>query len=459
MKVAIAIDSFKGSLSSVAAGNAAAEGVRRVFPDAVCEVRPLADGGEGTVDALVAGLGGELKSVTVTGPAGKPTVAKYGLLPGGVAVMEMAQAAGLTLVSETERNPLDTTTYGVGEMILDAIRQGAKTFVIGIGGSATNDGGAGMLQALGFRLLDAAGNDIPRGGASLAKLAKIEVPQTFNSQLSTHSLQLSTLDFKIACDVTNPLCGPNGASAVFGPQKGATPEMVATLDAALANFARAARVFKVSGVSRVASVSRDSSKPSDSSRPSDSSKASDSGRPSDSDKSSDSIDSNDPSDFSESPGVGAAGGLGFAFKAFLGAELVPGVDLILGETRLEDFVREADIVITGEGRLDRQTVMGKAPIGVARLAKKHGKRVLAFSGVLGDGVEAVNAAGVDACFPILRKLVSLEEALDVKNAAANLSATVEQAFRLISVTTAPSPSVYSHGMPASDGEGAVVTTS
>ena len=379
MKVAIAIDSFKGSLSSVAAGNAAAEGVRRVFPDAECVVRPLADGGEGTVDALVAGLGGELKSVTVTGPAGKPVNAKYGLLPDGVAVMEMAEAAGITLVSGTEKNPLHTTTYGVGEMILDAVKNGARKFVIGIGGSATNDGGAGMLQALGFRLLDAAGHDIPRGGAGLAKLAKIEPPLfDFDSGLR--------LSFRIACDVTNPLCGPNGASAVFGPQKGATPEMVRELDAALANFSR---------VTSSSSVSRDSS------------------------------------DASLYPGAGAAGGLGFAFKAFLGAELVPGVDLILNETHLEDFVRDADIVITGEGRLDGQTVMGKAPIGVARLAKKYGKRVLAFSGILGDGVEAVNAAGIDAYFPILRKLVSLEDALDVSNAAANLTATVEQVFRLL----------------------------
>ena len=214
MKVAIAIDSFKGSLSSIAAGNAAAEGVRRVFPDAECAVRPLADGGEGTVDALVAGLGGELKRVTVTGPAGKPVTAKYGLLPDGVAVMEMAEAAGITLVSGAEKNPLYTTTYGVGEMILDAVRNGAKTFVIGIGGSATNDGGAGMLQALGFRLLDASGHDIPRGGAGLAKLQKIEPP------LSTSTSNLN-LSFRIACDVTNPLCGPNGASAVYAPQKGA----------------------------------------------------------------------------------------------------------------------------------------------------------------------------------------------------------------------------------------------
>ena len=382
MKVAIAIDSFKGSLSSVAAGNAAAEGVRRVFPDAECRVRPLADGGEGTVDALVAGLGGELKRVTVTGPAGKPTDAKYGLLPDGTAVMEMAEAAGITLVSGEEKNPLYTTTYGVGEMILDAVKNGAKTFVIGIGGSATNDGGAGMLQTLGFRLLDAEGNDIPRGGGALAKLAKIEPPPEPLNRLTAEPL-----NFRIACDVKNPLCGPNGASAVFGPQKGATPEMVAELDAALAHFAEIANSTVRLRLPTTPNT----------------------------------------------PGAGAAGGLGFAFKAFLGAELVPGVDLILDETRLEDFVKDVDIVITGEGRLDGQTVMGKAPIGVARLAKKHGKRVLAFSGILGDGVEQVNEAGIDAYFPILRKLVTLDEALDVKNAAANLTATVEQAFRLLKI--------------------------
>ena len=379
MKVAIAIDSFKGSLSSIEAGNAAAMGVRRVFPEAECTVRPLADGGEGTVDALVTGLGGELKTVTVTGPAGKPTVAKYGLLPDGVAVMEMAEAAGITLVSGAEKNPLYTTTFGVGEMILDAVKNGAKRFVIGIGGSATNDGGAGMLQALGFKLLDASGHDIPRGGAGLSKLSRVEVPDSI-----IRLFDYSIISFKIACDVTNPLCGPNGASAVFGPQKGATPEMVSTLDAALAHFAE----IKQSNNANNQTISR-------------------------------------------SAGAGAAGGLGFAFKAFLNAELVPGVDLILNETHLEDFIRDADVVITGEGRLDGQTVMGKAPIGVARLAKKYGKRVFAFSGVLGDGVEAVNAAGIDAYFPILRKLTTLDEALDVKNASANLASTVEQAFRVL----------------------------
>ena len=395
MKVAIAIDSFKGSLSSVAAGNAAAEGVKRVFPNAECMVRPLADGGEGTVDALVAGLGGELKRVTVTGPAGKPVNAKYGLLPDGVAVMEMAEAAGITLVSGEEKNPLFTTTYGVGEMILDAMKNGAKKFVIGIGGSATNDGGAGMLQALGFRLLDAEGHDIPRGGAALAKLARIEAKAKGEGE----QWNVSSCSFRIACDVKNPLCGPNGASAVFGPQKGATPEMVRDLDSALAHVAEIAGKSKVLGEGEQGGV--------------------------------DAIVRLRPSPSPDTPGAGAAGGLGFGFRAFLGAELVPGVDLILSETHLEDFIRDADIVVTGEGRLDGQTVMGKAPIGVARLAKRYGKRVLAFSGILGDGVEAVNDAGIDAYFPILRKLVTLEDALNVSNASANLTATVEQVFRLL----------------------------
>ena len=417
MKVAIAIDSFKGSLSSIEAGQAAAAGVRRVFPDADCRVRPLADGGEGTVDALVAGLGGELRHVTVTGPAGKPTVAKYGLIPGGTAVMEMAEAAGITLVSGAEKNPLHTTTYGVGEMILDAAKNGAKKFVIGIGGSATNDGGAGMLQALGVRLLDAEGRDIPRGGAGLAKLAKIDKTNfrfqisDFRSFKAEGASQISDFSFRIACDVTNPLCGPNGASAVFGPQKGATPEMVKELDAALGRFASVASETSGSSESSCSSEARDSSETRGSRR---SSNAGEAGR------------------LKDAPGAGAAGGLGFAFKAFLGAELVPGVDLILGETGLEEYVKDADVVITGEGRLDGQTVMGKAPIGVARLAKKYGKRVIAFSGILGDGVEAVNAAGIDAYFPILRKLVTLEEALDVKNAATNLTSTVEQVFRALS---------------------------
>ena len=369
MKVAIAIDSFKGSLSSVAAGEAAAAGVRRVYPDAEVCVRPLADGGEGTVDALVAGMGGSRRTVRVTGPAGRPVEATYGILPGEVAVLEMAAAAGITLVSGEDRNPLFTTTYGVGEMIADAMAQGCRRFLVGIGGSATNDGGAGMLQALGFRLLDADGKDIARGGSALARLARIEVPSEVKARLSGVS-------FSVACDVTNPLCGAKGASAVFGPQKGATPEMVALLDAALAHYAEVA---------------------------------------------------GGEADF---PGTGAAGGLGFAFRRFLDAELRRGVEIVLAETHLEDYVRDADVVITGEGRLDAQTVMGKAPIGVAQLAKRHGKPVLAFSGCVTPEAGVVNAHGIDAFFPILRTVTTLAEALDPQNAAASLSATVEQVFRV-----------------------------
>ena len=367
MKVVIAIDSMKGSLSSLEGGAAIAEGVKRACPGAECVVRPLADGGEGTVEALALGLGGGLRRVTVTGPAGRPTEATYGVV-GATAVMEMAQVAGITLVSGAERNPLLTTTYGVGEMIADAIGAGCRDFIVGIGGSATNDGGAGMLQALGFRLLDADGNDVPRGGAGLAKLARIVPPA---------DRRLADVRFHVACDVTNPLCGEKGASAVFGPQKGATPAMVAELDAALARFA------SVSGG-----------------------------------------DAN-------APGAGAAGGLGFAFRTFLGGELRSGVKLVLDETRFADYAKDADVVVTGEGRLDAQTAMGKAPVGVAEVAKRFGRPVIAFAGCVTEDATVVNAHGIDAFFPILRTVGTLEEALDKGRAAANLTATAEQAFRLI----------------------------
>ena len=368
MKVVFAIDSFKGSLSSLVAGEAAAAGALDVFPDAETMVRPLADGGEGTVDALVAGMGGERRVLTVTGPAGHPVSAVYGILPGGTAVIEMAAAAGITLVAGAEKNPLFTTTFGVGEMIADAVRAGCRRFVVGIGGSATNDGGAGMLQALGFGLLDDEGKDIPKGGAGLERLNRVTADGVLPG--------LADCTFRIACDVTNPLCGPNGASAVFGPQKGATPEMVERLDAALAHFA------EVSGGDATY------------------------------------------------PGTGAAGGLGFAFRTFLHGELQRGVEIVLAETHLEDFVRTADVVVTGEGRLDAQTAMGKAPIGVAALAKRFGKPVIAFSGCVTPDAEVVNDHGIDAFFPILRAVSTLDEALDVRNATANLRATSRQAFRL-----------------------------
>ena len=368
MKVLIAIDSMKGSLSSIEGGKAIADGVRRAIPDAICDVRPLADGGEGTLDALVAGLGGELREITVTGPAGKPVEAVYGII-GKTAVIEMARAAGIPLVSGVDKNPLLTTTYGVGEIIADAIANGARKFIVGIGGSATNDGGAGMLQALGFKFLDEKNRELGRGGAALKNLKSIDKTRV--------KAELSDCVFKIACDVTNPLLGPDGASAVYGPQKGATPEMVAELDEALGVYASVA---------------------------------------------------DGDANF---PGAGAAGGLGFAFKTFLGGELKSGVQLVLDETGFEDRVRDADIVVTGEGRLDGQTIMGKAPIGVARTAKKYGKKVIAFSGCVTDDAKKVNAHGIDAFFPILRSVVTLEEALDCQNAAKNLTDTTEQVFRCL----------------------------
>lgn len=374
MKVAIAIDSFKGSLSSLQAGNAAAQGIHRVDPDVKTVVRTLADGGEGTVQALTEGLGGQFVSVPVTGPAQKTVSCTYGVIEQAqTAVIEMSGAAGITLVSDTERNPLYTTTYGVGEVIQDAVLRGCRHFIIRIGGSATNDGGIGMLQALGFGLLDAEGKQVPFGAVGLESLTAITTDHVLP--------ELSECTFRIACDVTNPLCGSNGCSAVFGPQKGADAVMIKRMDTSLASYAALCqKTF--------------------------------------------------PNVDAEFPGTGAAGGLGFAFQTFLSASLEPGIQIVLDETRLRDDVKDADLVITGEGRLDGQTVMGKAPIGVAKLSKEYGKPVLAFSGCVTKDASACNAAGIDAFFPILRSVVSLEEAMDVKNASENMTDTVEQAFRL-----------------------------
>ena len=374
MNILIAIDSFKGSLTSLGAGQAAARGVLRVYPDAHTDIRPLADGGEGTVDALVAGLSGEMRTVTVSDPLGRPVAASYGILPGGTAVLEMASAAGLPLLSPDERDPMRTTTYGVGEMIRDAIGQGCRTFLMGIGGSATNDGGTGMLTALGWHFLDADGAPIPQGAAGLAALCTVDASDVLPA--------LRECRFRIACDVSNPLCGERGCSAVYGPQKGAKSEDIPRMDTWLAGYARLTRKIYPHA---------------------------------------------DP----EHPGAGAAGGMGFAALAYLGAELTPGVDLILDMTDMERHIANADIVITGEGRLDGQTAMGKAPAGIASLAKKHGKPVIAFSGCLGEGVRACNEHGIDAYFPILPTCMSVEDAMQPARAAANLCDTVEQAFRLI----------------------------
>lgn len=377
MNVVIAIDSLKGSLSSLQAGEAVREGVLRACPDAAVCVRPLADGGEGTVEALTLGMGGRLRTVTVTGPLGDPVEARYGISADGkAAVMEMSAAAGLTLIPPGRRDPMQATTFGVGEMIRDAVGQGCRRFIVGIGGSATNDGGAGMLQALGFGMLDGAGNPIARGARGLEALRCITADGAVP--------ELRECTFRVACDVNNPLCGKTGASAVFGPQKGATPAMIAKADAWLAQYALLAQ-------------------------------------------------SVNPGADPERPGSGAAGGLGFAFLAFLNAELESGVRIVLEETKLADDVRKADIVVTGEGRLDAQTVMGKAPSGVARIAKQFGKPVVAFAGSAAEDAAICNSHGIDAFFPILRSVVTLEEAMAPYTAYRNLSDTAEQVFRLLRI--------------------------
>lgn len=377
MKVVVAIDSLKGSLTSIEAGNAIKEGIQRVV-DAQVVVSPLADGGEGTVESLVTGMNGVYESVDVVGPLGDTISCEYGILKeSNTAIVEMSAAAGITLIDRSQRNPLITTTYGVGEIIADAIQKGCRNFIVGIGGSVTNDGGAGMLQALGFELLDANNDPIAFGASALDNLATIKTDNVLS--------ELSECNFKIACDVNNPLLGDNGCSAVYGPQKGATPDMVTSMDASLTNFANITAT--VNGV-----------------------------------------------DHREVPGTGAAGGMGFAFLSFLNGTLTPGIDIILEETKLEELIVDADIVITGEGMLDFQTAMGKAPIGVAKLAKKHGKTVFGFAGGTTDDATECNRQGIDAYFSIVPRCMDLDTAMNTANAANNLTNTVEQVFRVVMVS-------------------------
>lgn len=375
MKVVIAIDSLKGSLSSMEAGTAIKDGILAAKPDAEVIVKPLADGGEGTTDALIEGMNGERIDLTVTGPMHTPVDAYYGYLKDtNTAVMEMASAAGITLVPDSEKNPLLATSYGVGEMINDAIQRGCRNFIIGIGGSVTNDGGIGMLKALGVRFLDENGEDAGEGGQALAKVARIDV--------SGMNPLLKKCHIQVACDVNNPLCGENGSTYVYGPQKGVTEDMKKTLDEAMAHFAR------------VTSETLEN-------------------------------------DYMNTPGAGAAGGLGYAFLAYTGAALTPGIELILDAVGLEEELSGADVVVTGEGRLDFQTAMGKAPVGVARLAKKYNAKVIAFAGSVTKEATACNKEGIDAFFPILRSVCTLAEAMDPVAARNNMTATVEQVFRLL----------------------------
>lgn len=376
MNIVVAIDSFKGSLSSLEAGAIVREAARKVLgEEAAVKVFPLADGGEGTVEALTAGLGGSLEKVQVTGPLGHPIQSRYGKTASGMAIIEMADAAGLTLVPKEQLNPLKTTTYGLGELILHAARSGCRDFIIGIGGSATNDCGLGMLTALGAKFLQKDGAAASVTGSGLAEVASMEI--------ASMDPILRECRFHIACDVTNPLCGPEGCSYVYGPQKGATPDIAKKMDEDMAAFAGIAREqLGITGA--------------------------------------------------DMPGAGAAGGLGFAFHAFLGGTLEPGIRLVLDTLGLEEHLASADLAITGEGCLDEQTAMGKAPLGVAQLAKKARPEIctIALCGCAKAGAAAVNAKGIDAYFPILHLPMQAAEAMEKETASQNLRQTAEQVFRL-----------------------------
>lgn len=413
-KILVAVDSFKGSMTSIEAGKAIENGIKAVLPDACIRVRPVADGGEGTTEALIYGRdNAHCEECEVTGPLGERRTAAYvtyDSADGKTAVMEMAAAAGLTLVPEDRRDPMHTTTYGVGEMIRDAVTKGCERFIIGIGGSATNDGGIGMLQALGFSCLDAHGREVPYGAEGLGVLDRIIIPDVMSvsenlsnlahggvahssaadiSKASTvdtsgvegaeFASRLSRCSFQIACDVTNPLVGEHGCSRVFAPQKGADAEMVELMDGYMQHYADVAE--------------------------------------------------RKAKDFRYTRGAGAAGGIGYAFMMFLGGKLIPGIDIVLSETGIESDVEWADTVITGEGMIDSQTMMGKTPSGVARLAKKHGKYVIAIGGCLGDGAEACIKEGVfNECYAVNNVLgiddsdpEQVRTAMKPENAAANLT--------------------------------------
>lgn len=418
-KILVAVDSFKGSMTSLEAGNAIEKGIKSILPDTEVRVRPVADGGEGTTDALIYGRDGVSRErCYVTGPLGDRITAEYTIYnaaDGRTAVMEMAVAAGLPLVPGNRRDPMHTTTYGVGEMINDAVSKGCERFIIGIGGSATNDGGIGMLQALGFYCLDADGHEVPYGAEGLGVLERIVIPGKMLVRKNSSELavadpvdtpivgtaaisgagavdescvddddfasRLSRCTFSIACDVTNPLVGELGCSRVFAPQKGADAEMVEIMDGYMKNYADV--------VERSAEGKSDRN----------------------------------------TPGAGAAGGLGYAFLMFLGGKLMPGIDIVLSEIGLEADVEWADTVITGEGRIDAQTMMGKTPLGVAKLAKKHGKYVIAIGGCLGDGAENCVKEGVfNECYAVNNVLgiddsdpEQVRTAMKPENAAANLT--------------------------------------
>ncbi|MXY20289.1 MAG: glycerate kinase [Dehalococcoidia bacterium] len=375
MKIVIAPQAFKGSISALDAAEAMRKGIVAVFPDADAVLVPVADGGDGTLETLVEGSGGEIREATVTGPLGERRAAQWGAMGDGVtAVIEMARTSGLALVPLDRRDPLNATTYGLGEIVQYALDDGFRRFIMGIGGSATNDAGAGMAQALGVRLLDAAGDELPHGGAALTNLSRID--------MAGIDPRVTESSFLVACDVSNPLTGPEGASAIYGPQKGATPEMVQTLDSALLHFSEI-------------------------------------------------VQHDIGADVNDLQGAGAAGGLGGGMVAFLDAELRAGVDIVLDTVALDTALEGADLVLTGEGALDYQTVYSKAPIGVAERAKRFGIPVIAIAGTLGDRYRLVHEHGIDAAVAITNAPMNLEEASS--RAAELIADAAEQAARMMKV--------------------------
>ena len=375
MKVVIAPDSFKGSMTALCAAEAMEIGLRRVFPCAEIEKVPMADGGEGTVQSLVDATGGKIIIERVLDPLGVEIDAQYGALGDGMtAVIEMAAASGLTLVPPGKRNPLVTTTYGTGQLIQAALDRGCRKLIIGIGGSATNDGGAGMAQALGAGLLTASGKQVKWGGGGLGNLVSIDI--------SEMDQRLAATETVVACDVNNPLTGARGASHVYGPQKGATPEMVKLLDANLAHFDKILRRDLRKCVGAIA-------------------------------------------------GAGAAGGLGAGLLAFLNATLKSGVEIVMEATKLEQKIEGANLVITGEGEINFQTVFGKTPVGVAALAKTHNIPVIAIAGSISNDADGVYDAGIDAMIDIVPEPMPLEVA--IKNAATLIAAAAERAGRMVAI--------------------------
>ena len=374
MKIVIAPDSYKESLSALGVAGAIEEGFREIFPDAEYVKLPVADGGEGTVEAMVAATQGQVIEVEVTGPLGSPVSGFFGISGDEqCAFIEMAAASGLESVPLALRNPLHTTSWGTGELIRHALDRGVSRIIIGLGGSATNDGGSGMVQALGAKLLAVDGQPIQPGGAGLETLASIDI--------SGLDSRLSGCQIDVACDVTNPLTGEEGASAVFGPQKGATPEMVAFLDRALAHYATC--------------IQRDLGR-----------------------------------DVLTLEGGGAAGGMGAALSAFCGATLRPGIEIVTDALRLDTLVADASLVITGEGRMDSQTIHGKVPVGVAKVAKRYGIPVIGIAGSLTPDVGVVHQHGIDAVFSVMYRICTLDEALleageNVRMAARNIAAVIK----------------------------------